>query len=297
MRKKKNKDFIEMDVDPILLDDELDVNKEEDLPDENPELTQSMIGGEVEAKKQVQDLYKSLKFVYGKYDPNYARPIHRFIFHIIPIIVLVATYIFGIKAAVQKDFSIVLGLLMIGTTILFIIVLCVLRKTEKLVWWWKEKGKTITIYKDIKKNGKGDIVVYVNSNYMWQYSYKTQQWMSNELIVMGSRLLFNKLTGELRIKKLKNGKTEIGAYKQRLLEEKWGNKKYKDTKIVLENGTPIYIDYWSERGSDGESVNSQRFNFYEINTDRSVGIPRSFLDFCDENCIEPLKESKHLYFE
>lgn len=295
-RKKKSEDYIEMDVNPLLLDDEFDIKTEEDLPDDNPELTESMIGGEADAKKQVQSLYRSLKFVYGKYDPNYISPFHSFIFHFAPIWVMIGAYIMCILVAINYGFTLDFWFIFICGTVLPIVFLWLQRKEIKSVWWWKEKGRTVSIYQIDKKNGKGDIIVYVNSKYMWRYDQKKGQWVENDLIVMGSRLLFNKMTGELRTKEMKDGKVEIGAYRRGLMQASWCKRKTKDTKILLKDGVPVYIDHWTERGSDGESVNTQRFFFHEINTDKKVGIPRSFLDFCEEKGIEPLKEGEHLYY-
>ena len=75
MDNKNNLNDIEEDKNlyAFQLDDEYDPETDEDLPTKY-ELTDELIYGEKEAKQIVKDIYKDMKFVYGRYnDSNYAR--------------------------------------------------------------------------------------------------------------------------------------------------------------------------------------------------------------------------------
>ena len=64
-----------------------------------------------------------------------------------------------------------------------------------------------------------------------------------------------------------------------------------------ENNIPKIIEYWPESSVMGwRLLKSQRFEFLEINTNRYAEIPKSFIDFCKEQGIEPPEECEHLHY-
>ena len=70
----------------------------------------------------------------------------------------------------------------------------------------------------------------------------------------------------------------------------------KSARLVIKDDLPYYIEYFHSSHEQGRSDASERFRFVEINTDRCVEIPKSFLTFCQENGIEPLVENEHLHY-
>lgn len=298
MAKRKNKEesYTEMDVDPIVLDDEYDIRTDEESQDEDPRLVEWTIGGEENAKKLLCDLYSGLTSAYGQYHRDYENPVFAFVVRIIPYIFLAGVYAICIASIVLGTFSAMIGIITAIVTVAMPCISFLFRKEKITVLWWKEKGRTVSVYKFLSGRNKGDIVIYVNKKYSWRFNYKEGQWMKNDIDLMGSRLLFSKLNGELRTKELKSGETEIGAYKRSRAQASFVKKKSEQAKIVLKNGVPVYIENWEEHiGSKHHWVNN-RFYFQEINGDRQEKIPESFLKFCEENCIQPLKENERLCY-
>ncbi|MDE7079659.1 MAG: hypothetical protein K2O95_06055, partial [Clostridia bacterium] len=57
-----------------------------------------------------------------------------------------------------------------------------------------------------------------------------------------------------------------------------------------------YIEHIYSSHRQGRSDSSERFEFIEINTNRYVEIPKSFITFCQVEGIEPLVENEHLHY-
>lgn len=298
MAKDKNKkgDYVEIDVSPLLLDDEKDAVTGEVSPDEDPHLDEALIGGEAEAKALIRNVYNNLSCVVGEYYGSYSHPLFNIIAWLIPLTVLVGFYSYGIISAVRGEFTLFTAFIVIACTAVMGTIMYSLRKDKITVWWWKEKNRTVSVYKMEKGKYKGDVIVYVNRKYMWRYVKKLDKWEINGLDLMGSRLFFSKLNGELRSKKLKNGKVRIGAYKRedRLLDLR--GKKHETASIVLKDGVPLYIENVERSTVPNRAARYERFYFKEINSDVSVSLPKSFRDFCEENVIEPLEENERLYY-
>lgn len=56
-----------------------------------------------------------------------------------------------------------------------------------------------------------------------------------------------------------------------------------------------YEDYPDENGRS-RAQNSEQIEFLEINSERVVQLPKSFLKFCEQAEIEPPKESERLRY-
>lgn len=295
MENKNNLNDIEEDKNlyAFQLDDEYDAEKDEDLPTKY-ELTEDLIYGSKEAKQIVKDIYKDMKFVYGRYnDSNYARQ-SKIGGYIVETAFLLGSIFVLALAIMWRIYIIILPAmwLLIGDVIIYLY----FKKKFKMVWWYKCGRKTATIYQYDDPFRKGDIIIHVNDNYSWRYNNKNGEWSKSNRYFMDARLLFKYLNGYLEMNTLENGQTEIYTCNPTSADS---NKRtnVKSASLIIENNIPKIIEYWPESSVMGwRLLKSQRFEFLEINTNRYAEIPKSFIDFCKEQGIEPLEENEHLHY-
>lgn len=286
--KKKATENIEDEESSFLYEEEAE-EEEEIFLDDDPRLDESLMKGDKKAVKRVVNVYNSLNCVYGDYHRGYNSAFFKCVMRIIPLIVLAGFYAYGILCVVRGDFDYKVAIIMDACTVFVIVFFRMLREEKIVVWWWREGDRTVSVYKIEKGSKKGDIVVYVNREYMWRYDRKQDQWKINDLDLMGSRLLFEGFKGRLESKNLRNGDVKISAYGRR--------QKCESANLVLKGDTPQYIENIEVDTSPGDhGVFHQRFIFREVNNGVSVALPESFKEFCEENVIKPLEESEHLYY-
>ena len=73
--------------------------------------------------------------------------------------------------------------------------------------------------------------------------------------------------------------------------------KYKSASLTLQHNVPKLLIYWPGYNmAIKKQTLPQHFEFLEINTNRYAEIPKSFIDFCKEQGIEPLEENEHLHY-
>ncbi len=256
--------------------DGCDPDTGEELP-EQYELNEKILQGNADASKLVKDTYKSVHFLYGKYITNYTRTFYWA--YIIMYITIAVFFGLGIWISIMhKKFFFPAFILMLPC----VIGLIYFRYRQKLdLYFYKTKGnRTITLYKS-----KHNIVIYADKqlfrfmNNKWK---KIDSWQHN----LGARLLFPKMVGNLSIKNQKD-KLIVNGYRGCSYME-------------LKNGilskiyhNPIIISGAFRNHHCGRP---KLIKDIEINTDRYVEIPKSFIDFCKEQGIEPPEECEHLHY-
>lgn len=264
-------------------------DEEEIFIDDDPRIDETLMSGDETAIKRVVDVYNGLDCVYGEYYRSYNSSFLKFLIRFMPLLILVGFYAFGILRAVRGEFSLSVGTIMVACTAFVIVFFRMLREEKISVWWWREEDRTVSVYKIEKGDRKGDIVVYVNREYMWLYDRRQDQWMINDLDMMGSRLMFDEFKGKVESESQRNGNVKICAYGRR--------QKSASVNLVLKGDIPLYIEKIKIEKTLGErSVFQQRFCFRKVNSGVSVSLPKSFKDFCEENVIVPLEEGEHLYY-
>lgn len=286
--KKKASDNIEDDESSFLYEEEFE-DEEEIFLDDDPYLDESLMSGDKKAIERVVNVYNGLNCICGDYHRGYNSAFFKYLIRIMPLIILAGFYAYGILCAVRGEFDFKVAIIMVACTAFVIVFFRMLREEKITVWWWREGDRTVSVYKIEKGSNKGDIVVYVNREYMWRYDRKQDQWKINDLDLMGSRLLFEEFKGRLASKSLRNGDVKISAYGRR--------QKCESANLVLKGDIPLYIENIKIDTAPGNhGVFQQRFIFKEVNSGVSVALPESFKEFCEENVIKPLEEGEHLYY-
>ncbi len=295
MENKNNLNDIEEDKNlyAFQLDDEYDPETDEDLPTKY-ELTDELIYGEKEAKQIVKDTYKDMKFVYGMHLPNFFSKWSKFPFLLIELLFPIGSIVWSIICIINKLYLFLPPVIILIGLSIFAHFYSEQEKRE--VWWFKWKGKTITIYKILNTIGRGNIIVYINNKCDWIYNVKTGQWAKNKKFnCMDSRLMFKHLNGFLNMEKKQNGDVEIYACND--MSSNDTKSKYKSASLTLANGIPKLIIHWPGYNmAYRKNEFPQHFEFLEINTNRYAEIPKSFIDFCKEQGIEPPEECEHLHY-
>ena len=296
MENKNNLNDIEEDKNlyAFQLDDEYDAEKDEDLPTKY-ELTEELIYGEKEAKQIVKDIYKDMKFVYGRYFPAVFSKSAKFALALVQILFFTFGIAWIILCILYKAYFFIIPVFVLYGLVVYAHFYA--EKEEREVWWFKWKKKTITIYKILNTVGKGNILVYINNQCDYMYNAKNGQWQKNKKFVcMDSRLMFKHLNGFLHIDKKENDEIEIYACNPDIMSNETKSK-YKSASLTLQHNVPKLLIYWPGYNmAIKKQTLPQHFEFLEINTNRYAEIPKSFIDFCKEQGIEPLEENEHLHY-
>ncbi|MDE7070730.1 MAG: hypothetical protein K2O86_01985 [Clostridia bacterium] len=299
MNKLDNNEEYDKELDYLDLNDELD--QEGNVLPEKTELTEDLICGDKEAKKAVESIYKSLDFAYGIYEPHHLLGALKYLSYSISILffltsIFLVVYMLVIRIDQSQIPMIVAPAILCLFFGLFSMYFFIIRDKSKKVWWYKDSRKTVAIYKSARKSEESDIIIYVNKNYQYRYYQKKQEWKKNKSQCMDTRLLFKHLNGKLRIENHKNGDVEI--YTRNPQRDSLSNREanQKSARLVIKDGVPNYVEHWYSSHERGRSNVSERFEFIEINTDRYVEIPKSFITFCQIHGIEPLEENQYLRY-
>ncbi len=256
--------------------DGCDPDTGEELP-EQYELNENIIQGDVDAKQIVKDTYKNIKSIYGRYIPHYSR---LYSWHYILIYIVLLGFIaaaVGVTIA-TKRFPYIL-LVAWAFCIAVIIMLKFSFKYDFI--FYKTKRKTVVVYK--RKNiihiclGKDDLFKFKFNK--WKKEYDGGQ-------ILGSRPVFSKVVGKLSMKKKKDKLKIVSGKGDAYLE-------FKNNQLVSMAYRPI-AKY--DLNCDTHSFDWQKIFINEINTNRYVEIPKSFIDFCKEQGIEPPEECEHLHY-
>lgn len=256
---------------------ENNVNDMLDEENKSIELEENPTSLALDLKTLVKETYDKIDFAYGIYNPravSFFHPILCFLYFSVIFTFafsFVVLYLNGIY-----PWGVSLWWLVVGCFIAYI--LCG-KKYE--IYFYKCKGKTVTIY-----CRKGNFVVYFNKKQVFQY--KNGQWskITNWDGATDNKLLFSRIKGDLEIKS-KKGKMEIAR------QDRYGGIEFVDDNLSAIWYCPVVKVGMVK---DIHSSNYAEVKVLEINTERYVEIPKSFVDFCKEQGIAPLAENEHLHY-
>lgn len=260
------------------------------LPDKYS-LNKNLVSGDEYAKNMVLDTYKSINTLYGLFTPSaMSLGIKIFVMSVIGLMFLaglVITFVFW------SDAGLIFTLACLGFGCIVYRLMFYSRKMY--VYMYKEKGKNIIIYKDTKED---TYIVYMNKKQI--YRYEDEEWHQiKKANHMGGRLLFQHVCGELMVKKHRRDIVEIYCRNRAPFEIHFRCYYQISAQFFIKKGKPWRINYYPAYLPDNGRVrgaNSEQLEILEINTDRVAEVPISFLKFCEDNGIEPLKENEHLRY-
>lgn len=276
------------------IDKELAYDYDLSLPDKY-NLNSRLISGDEYAKKMVLDTYNNINTLYGLFDPLTIRRSIQIFSIIIVVLMNLASLAMLIALLIKRsDSSAIAVLIELGFILLGYIELKSTKNKKMYVYMYKEDGKNIIIYKDIKKE---IYTVYMNKNQIYRYEDEEWNQVKRKYHVWG-RLLFQHLCGELMVKEHKDGIIEIYCRNRAAFELKSQMPYAKSANFLIKDGKPWIINYYTSNLEFElvRSSNSEQLEILEINTDRVAEVPKSFLKFCKKEGIEPLKENEHLRY-
>lgn len=287
--RRANLDKLEEAIDKELLYD-----TDENYPDKY-ELNEDLITGDSYARNTVIDTYKNMNSMYGIFRSSHHK--YNLLFIIIPVIMNIASLGMLIAMLIKGSETAVFALVIeVGFLFLGYFAIKFAKGKKFYVYMFKEGGKNIIIYKHPKQDM---YVVYLGKNQICMYEY--EEW--HEIAFpyhVGGRLMFQYLCGELMVKEHRSGVVEIYCRNRAFFELKCRRRYQKSADLLIKNGKPWRINYYNEifpdENGNSRAQNSEQIEFLEINSDRVVQIPKSFLKFCEKAEIEPPKESEHLRY-
>ena len=250
--------------------DGCDPDTGEELP-EQYELNEKIIQGNADASKIVKDTYKNIKSFYGQYCSHYSKWYDwYYIVFYIAILGTIAMTI-GITIATNKFPYLVFILF---AFYIFIIFICKFSFKYDFIFY-KTKRKTVVVYK--RKN-------IITSLFKFKFNKWKKEYDGGQ--ILGSRPVFSKVVGKLSMKKKKDKLKIVSGKGDAYLE-------FKNNQLVSMAYRPI-AKY--DLNCDTHTSYWQKIFINEINTNRYVEIPKSFIDFCKEQGIEPPEECEHLHY-
>lgn len=263
-----------------LIDNEcFDPETGEDLP-EDYNLNEKLMKGDKSAKKLVIETYNNIDFLFGKYIANYitCRGFFYWGYVLMYLSILVFTGL-GIWVSIRWS-KFFFPPFIIVAVLIAALVFIMYRKTFYIYFYKTKDNKTVTIYKSkyyLVVNFDRQLYRFFNNK--WK---KLKMWNPD----LGTRLLFSKMVGKLAIKNKKDISIIYG---------------YRDcSRMKLNKGvlTSIYHSPVILTGAFRNELcgRPQIIKDIEINTNRCAEIPKSFIDFCKEQGIEPLEECEYLHY-
>lgn len=280
----------------LAISEEIAYDEDETYPDKY-ELNEDLISGDEYGKKTVIDTYKNMDSMYGIFRSSHSNMLAICI--AVLALMNVASLTMLIASLVRKSSSttiVVAFIIEAGFVFLTYKALKFVIGKKFEIYMYREDGKNIIVYKNVKK----DIcVVYTGKKQIYLYEY--EEWHPIYLPYhVGGRLLFQYLCGQLMVYEHSNGIVEIYCRNRAFFEFRRGGRYQKSADMLIKNGKPWRINYYNETFPDGSgrarSTSSEQIEFVEINTARVAEIPKSFLDFCEKEGIEPLKENEHMRY-
>lgn len=163
--------------------------------------------------------------------------------------------------------------------------------------YYKQNGKPVFIYWDKKY-----CIINYGQGKKFEYSVKLDSWEKySEADIAPSDMFFGQIKSDIKLTQSGN-RQRIDCYTR---EVKLNHKcKHKHASLLTQNGTPIFIECFVTRMMPMKRNGLQsvprrikrRIDFVELDTDKYCEIPKSLIDFCKKNKIEPPEESKFLHY-
>ncbi len=239
----------------------------------------------------IKEQYDNIQFLYGRYNPNHFRFGAKFIvFGTLSAIIPLTYFLIKelLKDIINWQICICFAAFIFAWSIGGVIFLNMLYGKSKKVYFYKNKNKTITIYKYYFK--KKLAVGYGET--CFEFDYKNKNWHNSIDKHMGANLMFPFINWNTKLKK-RLFSIIIKVYHQL---EGWEVadfrlNRFKSNKLRSMNHYSLTTSLPVRR-----SAAYERLKIKEINTNRYVEIPKSFIDFCKEQGIEPPEECEHLHY-
>lgn len=175
-------------------------------------------------------------------------------------------------------------------------VYCMFRNKPLQMFYYRIGNKSVAVY--WKKKNKNYIIINFGSKKQFKYYIKERIWEECDEELSSRKLYFNHLKDNISVKKSKKGITTIIA-RNNTKHPKWITAKLN----LTEDNTPIDIEFsrtvvgYSSRGfNKTEYTCTNRIEFVEINSDRFIEIPKSFVTFCAKNDIDAPEENEFLHY-
>ncbi len=273
--------------------------------------------------EMVRKAYNDIDCLYGIYSPDYYHIATRILFGLMVTLLdaLVIAFIVFLLVT-YPSIGLYIGAITVGLAIncfffyAYIALNCKIHK----IYFYKHNGKVVTVH--YHKYFKY-LVICLEKDKFYCYNFKKDSWKESRRKIValetwvirktfGSYLLFPYIfednarkngkfvTVKNKIKvygKNKNKTKIISEYKnsQRHLERR---NKWKRTKYMFKDGNLQYIEFRNSilnvNGSPGTFI--QYMRIYETNVVHCMEIPKSFIDFCKSQGIEPPEECEHLHY-
>ncbi len=260
--------------------------------------------------KMIRDAYNNMDCMSGIYTPHY--------FHILGIIFfgILTTCFFGFLIGVFIFLMIrypgvggYIGL-SIATVIVSFIWFCVMKNLNcgwRKVYFYKHNGKLVTIHysKYLRYFG-----ICLDNDKFYQYNFRKKSWKEERIKFghfMGTYLLFpyyfsenakyNKGLYKVKNKMKYGSKDRLTISSERDYEKRWQYHsffKFEKDNLISIKCKRRYRCYTAPNVDSAIQFHYLRIK--EINKVNCISVPKSFIDFCNEQEIEPPIECEHLHY-
>ncbi len=266
--------------------------------------------------EMVRKAYNDVDCLYGIYSPYYYSLFKQIFFGFFLTcytLLMIGLFIFLMVKYTSVGMCIAMSIGCLIMCAIWVYALAAMRNRVRKVYFYKHNGKAFTIHfcKYCKYFG-----VCVEDDKFFLYKFKNDSWSENEKqyldkdMFMGTYLLFPylftqniKKDGVLfecknKIKKCSNNVTKVisSQYKERGREFQT-TYLFKNDKLVNIKYSR-YIKGMSSIVGQGSrtTIITQYLRIYETNVIHCMEIPKSFIDFCKSQGIDPPEECEHLHY-
>ncbi len=239
--------------------------------------------------------YYTIDSFYGVFYDNYQK-LSKLLCFRVPFTLIWIGVVFFLCPFVYKQSGLWLPLFPFAVvTFMNIGVYCMFRNKPLQMFYYRTGNKSVAVY--WKKNKKY-LIVHFGTKQQFKYYFKEQIWEECDEDLSSRKLYFNHIKDNISVKKSKKGITTIIARNNKK-HPKWITAELN----LSENNTPLDIEfsrtvvsYRSNSFSKGEFTSTNRLEFVEINSDRFIEIPKSFVTYCAKNNIEAPEENEFLHY-
>lgn len=246
-------------------------------------------------RKIVRDCQNSIDNFYGLYHTRYISKNVLTLIRVLAICAVVGVCCFLIPLGIKNnDVSLlVIGFLLIWSLFILSAVFFALKNRPMHMIYYKQNDKSIFIYWDNKY-----YIINCGHGKKFEYNVKHDFWQKySENDIAPSSLFFDHIQHDLKLTQI-DDRQKIDCY---TLD---GKRRRRRASLVTKNGKPIFLECFVIRmmpmKRDGlQTVPrriKRRIDFVELNTDKYFEVPKSLIDFCKKNNINPPEESKFLHY-
>lgn len=257
--------------------DKLTENIEEEIED-TTKLEKNNKGKNKEAINTAKECYNNIQNFIGIYYPAYKSPTKLWIIRGIAIAIFLVIAFAFIPWIMKSTSNLWIALfLLVWDTAFLIIIITHFKNVRINIFCYFDDGKPMFVYWD--KNCKKYFIVNFGQKKKFKFVKKHNVWIKNNEKLAPDKFYFEKIRGNAKIEKSENNVTNI------IVCNNTKNPNKVTTKLAIKDNMPLYI-----------STEDRRIDFTEINIDKYIEIPKSFLDFCKKEKITPPEENNFLHY-